>query len=71
MVPGRSMILPGTIPETTISCEWSWQLKRPPDHVLYGSRLYGGFVNSAVTALFTKLPAERFPALPGIIPENP
>ena len=23
-VPGRSMILPGTIPETPISHEWSW-----------------------------------------------
>ena len=31
---------------------------------------YGGFVNSAVTALFTKPPAEPFPALPGTIPEN-
>ena len=28
-VPGRSMILPGTIPETPISCEWSQQLERP------------------------------------------
>ena len=26
-VPGCSMILPGTIPETPISCEWSWQLE--------------------------------------------
>ena len=25
MVPGHSMILPGTIPETPISCEWSCQ----------------------------------------------
>ena len=27
-VPGHSMILPGTIPETPISCEWSWWLER-------------------------------------------
>ena len=47
-VPGRSMILPGTIPETPISREWSQQLEHPPDHVLYGGRPYGGFVNSAV-----------------------
>ena len=37
------MILPGTIPETPISCEWSQRLERPPDQILYG-----GFVNSAV-----------------------
>ena len=47
-VPSRSMILPGTIPEIPISCEWSQQLERPPDHVLYGGRPYWGFVNSAV-----------------------
>ena len=47
-VPGHSMILPGTIPETPISREWSQRLEHPPDHVLYGGRLYGGFVNSAV-----------------------
>ena len=29
MVPGRSMILPGAIPETPISREWSWRLERP------------------------------------------
>ena len=34
MVPGRSMILPGTIPETPISREWSWQLERPPVIIL-------------------------------------
>ena len=28
--------------------------ERPPDPVLYGSRLSGGFVNSAVTCYFTK-----------------
>ena len=49
MVPGRSMILPGTIPETPISREWSRQLEHPPDHALYGSRPYSGFVNSAVS----------------------
>ena len=39
-VPGRSMILPGTIPETPISHEWGWfQPGRMPT---------GGFVNSAV-----------------------
>ena len=46
-VPGHSMILPGTIPEIPISHEWSRQLERPPDHILYGGRPYGGFVNSA------------------------
>ena len=30
MVPGCSMILPGTIPETPISCEWNWWLEQPP-----------------------------------------
>ena len=29
VVPGRSMILPGTIPEIPISREWSQQLERP------------------------------------------
>ena len=29
MVPSCSIILPGTIPETPISREWSWQLERP------------------------------------------
>ena len=28
-VPGCSMILPGTIPETPISCEWSQWLEQP------------------------------------------
>ena len=28
-VPGHSMILPGTIPETPISHEWSQWLERP------------------------------------------
>ena len=42
-VPGCSMILPGTISETPISCEQSWRLERPPDHILYC-----GFVNRAV-----------------------
>ena len=28
-VPGHSMILPGTIPETRISREWSRQLEQP------------------------------------------
>ena len=42
------MIFPGTIPETPISREWSRRLERPPDHVLYGGRPYGGFVNSTV-----------------------
>ena len=28
-VPGRSVILPGTIPETSISREWSRRLERP------------------------------------------
>ena len=46
------MILPGTIPETPISCEWSRQLEHPPDHVLYVGRPYGGFVNSAVKFKF-------------------
>ena len=41
--------LPGTIPEIPISCEWSWQLECPPDHVLYGGRPYGSFVNSTVS----------------------
>ena len=50
-VPGHSMILPGTIPETTISREWS----RRQEGVVptgrsfqLGERLAGGFVNSAV-----------------------
>ena len=29
-VPGHSMILPGTIPETPISREWSQRLERLP-----------------------------------------
>ena len=66
MVPSCSMILPGTIPETPISREWSRRLEGPPDHILYGGRLYGSFVNSAVTitatTLFTKLPAMHSPS---------
>ena len=53
-VPGLSMILPGTIPETSISREWSRWLERSPDYVLYSGRPYGGFVNSAVIS-FTKI----------------
>ena len=54
-VPGRSMILPGTIPETPISREWSRRLERPLGVVPTAGRMpTSGFVNSAVTALFTK-----------------
>ena len=31
MVPGCSMILPGTIPKIPISREWRQRLERPPD----------------------------------------
>ena len=48
-VPGHSMILPGTIPETHISCEWSWWLEQPLGVVpIAGRTPTGGFVNSAV-----------------------
>ena len=51
-VPGRSMILPGTIPETSISREWSRRLERPLGVVSTAGRTpTGGFVNSAVTFL--------------------
>ena len=48
-VPGRSMILPGTIPETPISHKWSWQLERPLGVIPTAGRMpTGGFVNSTV-----------------------
>ena len=46
VVPGRSMILPGTIPETPISCECSHRQEQVSEIVLTG-----GFVNSAVNYL--------------------
>ena len=47
--PGRSMILPGTIPETPISREWSRRLERPLGVVPTAGRTpTGGFVNRAV-----------------------
>ena len=39
-VPGRSMILPGTIPETSISREWSQWLERPLGVVPTGKNAY-------------------------------
>ena len=46
---GHSMILPGTIPETPISPEWSWWLEWPLGVVPTASRMpTDGFVNSAV-----------------------
>ena len=59
MVPGLSMILPGTIPETPISREWSRWLERPPDYVLYSGRPDGGFVNSAVISFTTRMHSSR------------
>ena len=48
-VPGHSMILPGTIPETPISHEWSQWLGRPLGVVPTADRMpTSGFVNSAV-----------------------
>ena len=38
------------------------------NHGMAGNCEDGCFVNSTVTTLFTKLPASRFPTLPGIIP---
>ena len=35
-----------------VSRELSRQLERPPDHVLYGGRPYGGFVNNAGKQIF-------------------
>ena len=50
MVPGHSMILPGTIPETPISHEWSWRLERPLGVIPTADRTpTGSFVNSTVT----------------------
>ena len=48
----------------------SWWQERSLKIFLYCGRQAGGFVNCDVTALFTKLPAEPFLALPGTIPEN-
>ena len=48
IVPGRSLILPGTIPETPISPEWSRWLERPRGGP--SNRRPDGFVNSAVNA---------------------
>ena len=39
-VPGHSMILPGTIPETPISREWSRQLEWPLGVVPTGKNAY-------------------------------
>ena len=47
-VPGCSMILPGTIPEIPISCEWSWHLEWSLGVIPAGRTLVGGFVNCAV-----------------------
>ena len=48
-VPGRSMILPGTVPETPISREWSqWLEQRLGVIPTAGRTPTGGFVNSAV-----------------------
>ena len=38
--PCHSMILPGTIPVTPISCEWSQQLERPLGVVPTGKKTY-------------------------------
>ena len=70
-VPSRSMILPGTIPETPINREWSRRQERVSEVVPTGRTPGRQLVNSAVTALLTKPPAEPFPALPGTIPEKP
>ena len=48
MVPGRSMILSGTFPETPISREWSQWLERP---LGWFQPPAGGFVNSAVNSI--------------------
>ena len=48
MVAGHSMILPGTIPETPISREWSQRLEQSLGVVPTGERHAGGFVNSPV-----------------------
>ena len=48
-IPSGSMILPGTIPETPISREWSRWLERPLGVVPTAGRTpTGSFVNSAV-----------------------
>ena len=55
----------------SIGYQWEPPAGMTPDTVLYGSRLYGGFVNSTVTALFPKLPDSRFQLFhnfTGIIP---
>ena len=52
MVPGRSMILPGTIPETPTSHEWGQRLEQSPG-VIPARRMPGGdFVNSAVNKMY-------------------
>ena len=49
-VPSHSMILPGTIPETPISREWSRRLELPQGVIPTAGRTpTGGFVNSAVS----------------------
>ena len=51
MVPGQSMILPGTIPENFLGCEWGWILQGSHRVVpAAGRTLDGGFLNRAVTA---------------------
>ena len=54
------MILPGTIPETPISHEWSWRLERPWGSFQPGERLAGGFVNSARRIHRVKQIIERY-----------
>ena len=71
-VPGRFMILPGTIPETPISREWGWWLEWSLRVIPAGECLASGFVNSSVSrtrcvalnawALFMKVPTENIQA---------
>ena len=51
-VPGHSMILPGTVPETPISHEWEPSTGMVSEIVHTGECLAGTFVNSTVNGQF-------------------
>ena len=60
MVPGRSMILPGTIPETPVSHEWSHGWNGPWGSFQQGERLAGDFLNSAVRVICADIQYKLF-----------
>ena len=63
-VPGHSMTLPGTFPENLLTHVWGQWLEQSEVIPTTPRTLASGFVNSTITALFTKPAASRFTAVP-------